>query len=355
VTLSPTDTEGVSEAVPPLAYGCAVDDLTPSSPTGDETPALTLSPAQQDVLELLRRPPGRVLTFDADLRHQLRVELEEGVAEALGDLPDGQELFVSKSSLAAVFGCEARFLHEDGFGGWTPAMARGTVAHRAIELSTSWRGASTPTLLVDVAIERLIDEGYGVGSWLTEADQADLAEVRGMSVERVTTFEECFPPLQPEWRPKPESKVKAYLAGGRVVLQGKVDLTIGVAKGLEARKVLLDLKTGSFHAHHRDDLRFYALLETLKLGTPPRLLGTYELDAGVLHREDVTLDVLVSAVRRTIDGVIRLVQLRHGGDEVTPTLRPGGLCRFCDLADSCDAGKEWLRKADESAGELLDL
>ena len=69
-----------------------------------------------------------------------------------------------------------------------------------------------------------------MGSWLTEADQADLAEVRGMSVERVTTFEECFPPLQPEWRPKPESKVKAYLAGGRVVLQGKVDLTIGVAK-----------------------------------------------------------------------------------------------------------------------------
>jgi hypothetical protein len=311
-----------------------------------------LSPAQEDLLQLIKRPPGRVLEFDADLRHQLRAELEEGVAEAAASLPEGQELFVSKSSLAGVFGCEARFLDEDAFGGWTPAMARGTVAHRAIELATAWRGPRTPTLLVDVAIERIVDDGRSLGTWLQDADAATLAELRGAATERVTTFEECFPPLQPEWRPKPESKVKAYLAGGKVVLQGKVDLTIGVAKGLEARKVLLDLKTGSFQAHHRDDLRFYALVETLKLGTPPRLLGTYELDSGVLHREDVTLDVLVSAVRRTVDGVARLAELRHAEDP-TPILRAGGLCRYCNLAEQCETGQAYL--ADPSSGQLLDL
>lgn len=318
----------------------------PPSPSQQESARPPrLSPAQEDLLELIKRPPGRVLEFDADLRHQLRGELEDGIAEVLGPLPEGQELFVSKSTLAGVFGCEARFLDEDRFRGWTAAMARGTVAHRAIELATSWRGPRNPTLLVDVAIERLIDEGYGIGTWLTDLDQATLAEVRGAAAERVTTFEECFPPLQPEWRPKPESKVKAYFAGGRVVLQGKVDLTLGVAKGLEARKVLLDLKTGSFQPHHRDDLRFYALLETLKLGTPPRLLGTYELDSGVLHREDVTLDVLVSAVRRTIDGVARLVALRHT-EHAPPTLRPGGLCRHCALVEGCEVGTAWLRDAD---------
>jgi hypothetical protein len=294
-----------------------------------------------------------VLTFDADLRHQLRAELEEGVAEAAASLPEGQEVFVSKSSLAGVFGCEARFMDEDAFGGWTPPMARGTIAHRAIELATSWRGPRTPMLLVDVAIERFVDEGRSLGSWLQDADAATMAEVRGAAAERVTTFEECFPPLQPEWRPKPESKVKAYLAGGKVVLQGKVDLTIGMARGLEARKVLLDLKTGSFQPHHRDDLRFYALVETLKLGTPPRLLGTYELDSGVLHREDVTLDVLVSAVRRTVDGVARLVELRHAEDP-KPILRPGGLCRYCNLSDTCEVGTAWLEDPD-SAGQLLSL
>jgi hypothetical protein len=320
-----------------MAEPLAVDPPTERPPA--------LSPAQEDLLRLIKRPPGLVLEFEADLRHQLRAELEEGVAEVAASLPDGQELFVSKSSLAGVFGCEARFLDEDQFGGWTPAMARGTVAHRAIELAIAWRGPRTPMLLVDEAMERIVDDGRSLGTWLAEADPATIAELRGAASERVTTFEECFPPLRPEWRPKPESKVKAYLAGGKVVLQGKVDLTIGMAHGLEARKVLLDLKTGSFQAHHRDDLRFYALVETLKLGTPPRLLGTYELDSGTLHREDVTLDVLVSAVRRTVDGVARLAELRHGEDP-QPIKRPGGLCRYCELADTCDVGTAWLEDPD---------
>ena len=57
---------------------------------------------------------------------------------------------------------------------------------------------------------------------------------------RVTTFEECFPPLRPEWRPKPESKVKAYLAGGKVVLQGRhtsKDVYVARADGVAFRVV----------------------------------------------------------------------------------------------------------------------
>jgi hypothetical protein len=314
----------------------------------------TLSPAQQDLLERLTATATDAPVFDADLRHHLRAELEEGIQPALAALPDGQELFVSKSRLNGVTGCEARFLEEDANPfSWTPAMARGTVAHKAIELAISWRGPTNPSHLVDVAIERIIDEGYSLGTWLTDEDEATVAQLRGEATERVTTFEECFPPLKPEWRPKPESKVKAYLGAQRVVLQGKVDLTIGKARGLEARKVLLDLKTGRFQAHHREDLRFYALLETLKLGTPPRMVGTYELDAGVLHDEAITVDVLRSAVRRTVDGVNRLVELLHGGADADPTLKAGPLCGYCPLAATCTTGQEYLTA--RSAGELLDL
>jgi hypothetical protein len=316
----------------------------------------SLTPAQREVLAHLTASAEDAPSFDAGLRLELRATLEEGVADAAASLPDGQDLWVGKSRLANVLGCEGRFLADDADGfGWTPAMARGTVAHKAIELGISWRGPMNPSLLVDVAIERLVDEGYSLGTWLTEVDEATVAEVRGEATERVTTFEECFPPLKPEWRPKPESKVKAYLAGGRIVLQGKVDLTIGRARGLEARKVLLDLKTGAFQPVHRDDLRFYALVETLKLGTPPRLLGTFELDAGVLHGEDVTLDVLDTAVRRTVDGVNRLVELLHGGADAEPRLRTGPLCRFCSRNRSCEPGIAYLRERDESAGQLLDL
>ena len=77
-------------------------------------------------------------------------------------------------------------------------------------------------------------------------------------------FLECFPPLEARWRPVTESRLRADLCDDRIVLSGKVDLTVGRADGLRAGKVLLDLKTGGFAPAHREDLRFYALLETLR-------------------------------------------------------------------------------------------
>jgi hypothetical protein len=77
-----------------------------------------------------------------------------------------------------------------------------------------------------------------------------------------------------------EGKVRAELFDARVVLSGKTDLALGQADGTTAGKVLIDFKTGGFSPAHIDDLRFYALLETLKIGTPPRLLASYYLEAG---------------------------------------------------------------------------
>ena len=55
--------------------------------------------------------------------------------------------------------------------------------------------------------------------------------------------------------------MRAELCGGRVVLSGKADLTLGQPEGTGAGKVIIDLKTGGFAPVHREDLRFYALLE----------------------------------------------------------------------------------------------
>ena len=64
---------------------------------------------------------------------------------------------------------------------------------------------------------------------------------------------------------------------------------------MRAGKVLVDLKTGGFAPSHRDDLRFYALVETLRLGVPPRLLASYYLDGGRLQQEPVSEDTLRGA------------------------------------------------------------
>src|SRR5436853_474049 len=78
------------------------------------------------------------------------------------------------------------------------------------------------------------------------------------ATERVSMFLECVPPLEARWRPVAESRLRADLNDDRIVLSGKVDLTVGRAEGVRAGKVLIDLKTGAFSPNHAHDLRFYA-------------------------------------------------------------------------------------------------
>ena len=95
-------------------------------------------------------------------------------------------------------------------------------------------------------------------------DEYDRAELRGLAVDQVTAFTECFPRSRPAWRPRTEAQVRTELLGGRIVLSGKVDLSLG----RPGEKVIIDLKTGMPRPQHREDLRFYALLETLVIGVP---------------------------------------------------------------------------------------
>ena len=120
--------------------------------------------------------------------------------------------------------------------------------------------------------------------------------------------------------------------------------------GSTAGKVIIDLKTGAFSPSHLDDLRFYALVETLRLGTPPRLLASYYLDSGRAHPEAVTEGLLHAAVERTIDGARILHQLEVGTKE--PVTRPSRSCRWCPALAGCGAGRAHL--GDDDLDELLD-
>jgi hypothetical protein len=312
------------------------------------------NPAQAEVLAALGARPHERPEFDPRLRHELRAELEERLAPVADRLPDGELLWVSKHLLSSVHGCEGMFLARDAEEfAWTPANARGVVSHKAIELSLSWRGDPAPGELVDEAIARLVNGGDRIGPYLGQLGEGERAELRGEAVERVSMFQECFPPLEPRWRPVPESRLRADLCQDRVVLSGKVDLTVGRADGLRAGKVLVDLKTGGFSPSHTEDLRFYALVETLRLGVPPRLLASYYLDGARLLDETVTEALLRSALERVVRGVETIVALRH--ESAQPVLRPGAPCRWCPIQADCDTGRHWLEARDEADGwEPLD-
>ena len=317
------------------------DDRTHSPGFGEAAP---LNPTQQRVLDLLGMPLAERPQFDAGLGPDLRADLEAGLAPLVGDDPDAS-LWLAKHDLSSVHGCEARYLAERAAGfAWSVPLARGTIVHKAVELSVHWRGEAAPLDLVDEAIARLGQDSSGIGEWLRRCDEVDLAELRSAAGASVTAFGECFPPIKAAWHPVTEGPVRVDLLANRVSLKGRIDLSLGRATGTTAGKVLIDLKTGGPNHAHLEDLRFYALLETIRIGTPPRLLASFYLDAGQAQPEVVTAGLLDAAVRRTVDGAVRLTELAAGAD---PVKRVGTPCRWCPLIDSCAEGRAHLFADDD--------
>jgi len=279
----------------------------------------------------------------ADLRRRLEHEIAPLIDDATGPAPDGGPLWVTKGVLSQVHACEAHHLEEaqEPFA-WNAGNAKGTVAHRALELTLSSRHAAPPLDLVDRALDSLgADDPRGVlRPWLTGATEIEVADLRAGANDAVSKFIECWPPLKAAWTPRTETRIGTDLCGDRVVLRGKVDLVLGHAKGDEARTLVVDLKTGRAYSTHLDDLRYYALVQTLRVGVPPFRVASYYLDTATFHHEDVTADTLAIAVRRTVDGVRKLVELGRGRQ---PTITPGPQCGWCRLATSCEGPERWRR------------
>ena len=299
-----------------------------------------LSPVQQRTLDVLRRD-GDPVVFDAEFITHLRTEMRVALEHFAARLDDKEEVWLSKHRIASVLECEEHHLLPDEFE-WTAANAKGTIAHRAIELLLSWprrRGDPTPIDLVDEALARLADEHRGIGQWTDTLSPADEADVRGQTTVRVTQFLENFPPLSKRWAPVTEASIR-WPNTGPITLSGKVDLLFGRPNGPESRKVIIDLKTGRPNARHRQDLAFYALLETLVREVPPRKVATFYLDSAEAHADDVSERMLETAMRRTLDGLHRVIELES--ERRPPTRRPGVSCRWCPISDACDEGTAYL-------------
>ncbi len=315
----------------------------------DDIDAPRLTPAQREIQDTLGASVDERPTFRDDLRDDLRGQIEHNFLELLHDeikLP----IFLSKHGLNLLHGCEARFMaeQEEDFE-WSIPIARGTVTHKAIELHIGRRGNHTPIDLVEDAISRLENEERSISGFLRELVESDRSQLVADANEVVATFFETFPPIKRRWVPVCESRVRADFCDDNITLAGKIDLTLGQAKGMTAGKVIFDLKTGKANQSHVDDLRFYALLETLKVGTPPRLLVNYYLESGTPRYEAVTEELLQSTARRVIDGVGKYIELNQS--EPRPAeFAPGMNCRWCPINERCEPGQLHLNEQSEAFG-----
>jgi hypothetical protein len=296
-----------------------------------------LNPMQQAVVDALGKSPDWTPLASTAVE-AVRTYLHEQLTDIAPRFSAKNPLWLSKQRLTTIHGCEAHHLATKDTFAWTPLTARGTVLHKAVELGVHWRGETTPTEVVDEAIARLSDSNHGVADFLVAMSEGDRAQLRSYAIDLYTRFEECFPKLKPAWRPVTESPARYEMFDGAIVLGTRADLTLGTAD----QKVIIDVKSGAIHPNHREDLRFYALVEALRSGMAPRRLATYSLAAARSDVEDVSEGVLQAAVRRVAAGARAIVAIEH--DRREPRRQPGVACRWCPLNDTCAEGVAYLAR-----------
>ncbi len=301
---------------------------------------LDLTPTQQRTLDLLRRAPEPVL-FDRDEIREL-IEAATLAARDLDERAGEARLVVTKTDVSGMLGCEAQHLARDPFE-WSVAMASGTVTHRAIQLAIHWTGDPVAAALVDEAIVRIGDEDKSLSSWLNACSGADLADLRGACQQQVVRYLESFPPIPASAAPVVEAR-NTWRLNAAIQFKGRVDLMLGRPRGTESTRLLIDFKSGKAALSHGQDLRHYALLETLIRAVPPRAVASYYLSAGEAVVEPVTIDMLHSALERALAAADALVATKVEGRPAVR--RPGFSCRWCSISEDCPVGQAWLRDDD---------
>ena len=301
-----------------------------------------LTPLQQRTQDALGSAVADRRVWDPQTGEALKDRLVREVGSSAVD-----DLYVSKARLTSVLGCEVRHLAEEEAGfRWTVPTARGAIAHKAVELLVFARPGATAVEMVDEVMAAAIDDRRVLGQSLTDFLQAlgelDGARLRSESTRLAAAFLDVFPPLKTAWAPVAEPAYRVELLDGRLVLSGRPDLVLGRPDGFTAKRVVIDWKSGSVRQEHLDDLRFYAVLVTMRQGIPPLRVGTVYLESGTVEARAVDEDLLEAGLRRTIAGTRRLVELGAGAE---PALRPGPACAWCPVSD-CEAGRAWLRARD---------
>ncbi len=299
-------------------------------------PPVALTPVQRRTLEGLIGTEERP-RFPAELERRLRDRIEDPVRV----LELREPLWLGKSSLNDNGRCPGLFEavragKREPFA-FSARFAAGRLAHKAVELEVAGREDREPHGLVAEAVDRLQEDDAFRAYW-DGLDALRQDETRMDAAKTLELFRSTMPPLRRlrrELSPSTEWFVKAELLGGALVLSGSLDLVVGsfsAAEPWRASRLAIDLKTGRAWPEHAEDMRFYALLLTLRFGVPPYRVATLYLDSGEWQAEDVDERVLERAADRVVEAA-RTAAASDAGRR--PELRPGPYCTWCPRAQTC--------------------
>ena len=218
--------------------------------------------------------------------------------------------------------------------------------HKAIEVEVGGRDELDPHEVARTAVDRLCGREERFAEYWRQLAAPEQDEALMEVVRRVTMFRSSFPPLREmrrELGPVSELSARAELLGGDLVLSGKIDLVLGLplrAEANRATRLAIDLKSGTARAQYPEDMRFYALIMTLRFGVPPYRVASFFLESGEWQSEEVDERTLFHAADRVVATARAAAALQNGR---APMLSPGPWCGWCPRSAVCP-------EADPSAG-----
>ena len=294
------------------------------------------------MLRVLRGDLAARAAADPDLVEVARAHLEAAAAAWAEALPEGVVVRVTKDAVTGVRRCEASHLADLANrlaaeeAPVAPALVRGRLLD-ALFRQVATTGAVGPDPVAD-AVAACAAEGDTAGGGLGALDEADRRAVAEEVVAAAHRLVVAWPALPPGSGVRTQERVAVALAGGRVVLSGRPDLTVGRPTHERAGVLVVEAKSGGFRAAHLEELRFYVLLEALRWRVAPFRAAVWCLGDGRIEALDVDADLVWSETLRVADAITRLTRLA-AGEAPRPSANP--LCPSCPLLRDCpDGGRQ---------------
>ena len=306
----------------------------------------------RDLLELGAERPMIEPGLAAELKAKALSEIG-----ALGQtLKPGAKVFASKARLDYALACDELYRLRTEPGSFTPSRPTvlGALTHRVIELLIVDQQRHPVLELAHEALAEACADGADNAPFLNALTLPERIDIVRDVCDAVTKFVADWPPIDAAWSPRVESSIT--VAVGRIKINVRPDLLLGIPRGDRSRTFIADFKRGDQYPAHRAHTHFYALADTLRSRVAPYRVATYYLDAGEFVADAVTPELLEAALRRTVAGIERMVLVENG--EV-PERRAGRSCNFCPARDDCDVlvahrERERLEAADDLAYDDYD-
>ena len=294
------------------------------------------------MLEVLRGDPASRPAPDPAVVEAARAHLDTAAAAWVESVPAGVVVRVTKDAVAGVRRCELRHVGELASRASSAppppsaALVRGRLLDAVFrQVVTTGRVGSDP---VGAAVAAAAAEGDAIAASRLGLDDLEPDEQRTLCAEvevAAGRLAAVWPVLPPGSGLRTQERVLVKLAGGRVVLSGRPDVTVGRPTRHRAGVLVIEAKSGSFRPAHLEELRFYALLEALRWRVAPFRAVLWCLADGRIEVLDIDADLVWSEALRVADAVTRLTRLA-AGERPRPSANP--LCPSCPLLAGCPDG-----------------